>query len=294
MRVTKVLIVIISLLGSCCALAQQNARKARYMKDAAVQHSGLTATVFANDPRPLLQATRAIAAEYGWVVDFEDPLYFSKFDTVDATDPAWRAANPSSKGTLNVAGGAFQSTFPEPSSSASSVAAEVALQKVVEDYNASGNPGKFVVSKEAGRRFTITGLEVKDESGFSKPVPALLDTVITIPLETRNGEEMFDLFLQTLSDTAHTKVVHGSFMTNLLRNSTVAAGGNGVTARSVLSSIVSQLDSQYQLNWTLFYDLDSGMYFLNIWPAMTSLGKGPNGNPNFAPLKRDDTAPVPH
>jgi hypothetical protein len=289
MRIARILLILlISTYGY--AFAQSNSQKAKYMRDGLVEHHGQSATVLANDPRPLLQAARTVAEEYGWVVDFEDPLYSNKFDSVDDTDPTWRAANPNAKGTLSVAGGAFQSEFTEPNS-ISPTAAEMALRKIVEDYDASGNPGKFALSKENDGRFTIVGIEAKDDSGVSKPMLPLLDTRITIPVKARNGRETFDLFLQTLSHATQ-KVVLGSFLTNLLNNSEVMAGGENVTARSLLSSIISQLNTHYKLNWTLFFDLDSSSYHLAIWPAMRTQ-KNASGRSTRMPIEHDDLSKIP-
>jgi len=276
---------------NCAVLAQSNGLRSSYMRDGLVEHRNSSVTVSANDPRPLLQAARAAAEEYGWVVDFEDPPYYSKYDTVDTTDPEWRAAHPTEKGTLSVSGKAFQSRFEEPSSS-SADSAEAALTKIVDDYNESGNPGKFSISKESSGRFVITGRAIRDNTGASRVLNPLLDTLITVPPGTRNGGEAFDLFLQSLSAAAHVKVTQGSFMTNLLNNSTVTVGGDHVPARSILASIVSQLNSHYELNWTLHYDVDSAGYFLSIWPAMIRTGKDAEGNLTFSPLERKTTVPA--
>jgi len=123
-----------------------------------------------------MQAVEAISQEYGWIVDFEDPLYQSHFDLVDATDPEWRASHPNEKGATRVSGGLFQSSFPEPSSIPSGNAEEQVLQKLVADYNSSGNPGKFSVRKEADGRYALVGVSRKDETGKDETVNPLLDT----------------------------------------------------------------------------------------------------------------------
>jgi hypothetical protein len=291
MRATAIILTI--LFSTPYALAQPNGQRSKYMRDGLIDHRGPSATVSANDPRPVLQAARAVAEEYGWVVDFEDPPYHPEYDAIDTTDATWRAANPFAKGTLSVKGGAFQSSFPEPAS-ASTTFAEEALQKIVADYNRSENPGKFALCRESDRRFTITGTAARNGSGSSGPISPLLDTQITIPVKTRSGTATFNLFLQTLSSAAQVKVVHGSFMDNLLQNSSVTVGGDNVAARSILSSIVSQLKTPYELNWTLFYDLDSAMYVLNIWPAMIRTGKDAHGQIIFSPLERRRSTSVAH
>jgi hypothetical protein len=113
--------------------------KPSFMSAALIQHHETAGTLTANDPRPLMQAVEAMGQEYGWIVDFEDPQYRSHFDLVDDTDPTWRANHPNAKGMVRVSGGLFQSTFPEPSTISENVEEKV-LQKLVADYNASGNP----------------------------------------------------------------------------------------------------------------------------------------------------------
>jgi hypothetical protein len=40
-----------------------------------VEHSANSATVVANNPRPLWMAVVALRHEYGWLIDYEDPIY---------------------------------------------------------------------------------------------------------------------------------------------------------------------------------------------------------------------------
>jgi hypothetical protein len=138
------------------------------MNAGVVQHTGAAGTLTSNDPRPLTQAIETISQEYGWIVDFEDPPYRSHFDLVDATDPKWRATHPNEKGAMRISGGLFQSSFPEPST-ISDNAEEQVLQKLVADYNSSGNPGKFVVRKQAEDRYAVIGASRRDETGKTKP-----------------------------------------------------------------------------------------------------------------------------
>jgi len=54
----------------------------------------------------------AVSEEYGWLIDFEDLPYYSSYDLVDDTDPAWRAAHPGAKGSTAQQGAAFQLSSP--------------------------------------------------------------------------------------------------------------------------------------------------------------------------------------
>src|SRR5579863_6641233 len=116
---------VITVLSSFCVRAQDvQARHSRYLDRAEVQHVANSVTVTANSPRPLAQSLTALSEEYSWVIDFEDPPYYSRYDLVDDTDPKWRAANPAAKGVTVVAGDTFQSQFVMNSDTGTSAADE--------------------------------------------------------------------------------------------------------------------------------------------------------------------------
>src|SRR5690348_9662015 len=79
------------------------------VQSAVVEHSSSngTATVSCNRPDALQDALRAVRQQYGWVVNFEKPAYFSSYDLVDDTAPEWRLKHPQAKGVTRTAGGQF-------------------------------------------------------------------------------------------------------------------------------------------------------------------------------------------
>jgi hypothetical protein len=111
MRSVIVVAAIVILAASSAAQIQE--RHARYMDRAEVRHSANSASVVANSPRPLAQAITALSEEYAWVIDFEDPPYYSRHDLVDDTAPQWRASHPNAKGVTAVSGDSFESQYPE-------------------------------------------------------------------------------------------------------------------------------------------------------------------------------------
>jgi len=149
----------------------------------------LLGVLTANDPRPLLQAVEGISEEYGWIVDFEDPLYGSRFDLLDCADPAWRASHPEERGALCVSGGLSESSFPEPSSISAAHAEDELLRKLVSDYDSSGNPGKFAVLQEPDGRYAVIGIARRDDTGKEETVNALLDATISFPVERRDASQ---------------------------------------------------------------------------------------------------------
>jgi hypothetical protein len=275
--------VLLFLLAVSFTVLAQAPTKPMFMNAAVVQHNRAAGTLTANDPRPLSQAIEAISQEYGWLVDFEDPLYRSHFDLVDATDPKWRASHPNEKGATRVSGGLFQSSFPEPSSIASGDAEEQVLQKLVADYNSSGNPGKFIVRKEAEGRYAVIGAWRKDENGQDEAVKALLDTAISIPVQQRDATATLQLIVDTLSAASGVKVKLGTIglSSDPLQEANLTLGGVNVPARTLLLQALDEVSSTSPhfrgiFVWNFLFDADTNAYWLRLRSA-TKTETNPNG-----------------
>jgi hypothetical protein len=220
--------------------------------------------VSANHPRPLFQTVEAVIREYGWVVDYEDPPYFSTFDLTDDTDPRWRASHPNSKGVVRVVGSAFQSTFPEP---VGETTREQVLKKIISDYNLSGNPGKFALRKEGENRYAVMGVAVKDDTGKDKDAPVLLDTLMTVPEAHRSAFDTLNLVLNTLSTTSGVNVHASMLSTNGIGDPDIVVGGKGVPARTLLLQTLSAAHKHRTIRWELRYSPDRPEYFPLIYPV---------------------------
>jgi hypothetical protein len=98
-RMRFLIIAFITIVSSFSAQAQDavQQRHAKYMHHAEVRHLDNSVTVTANSPRPLADTVRALSEEYAWLIDFEEPPYYSNYDLVDDTDSKWRAAHPTAK-----------------------------------------------------------------------------------------------------------------------------------------------------------------------------------------------------
>ena len=253
--------------SSFSAQAQDAVRQPhpRYMDHAEVRHLDNSVTVTADAPRPLADTVMALSEEYAWVIDFEDPPYYSKYDLVDDTNPKWRAAHPTAKGFTLIAGDRFQTQFPEnPHAASSSAEEEHILETVVSDYNASTNPGRFSVVNEGDGRFAIVGTHVKDEQGQDQAIGPILDTPISIPEETRDAYITIETILDALTAKTHIKVSLGLVPSNALMRTQVSIGGQSVPARVLLLRTLSAV--QAKLYWHLYYDHDARWYALNVAP----------------------------
>ena len=239
----------------------------KYMDHAEVRHLPNSVTITANDARPLAQALAALSEEYAWVVDFEAPPFYSKYDLVDDTDAKWRAAHPATKGVTAIAGGSFQSQFPENSNAASSPAEEEhILDTIVSDYNAGANPGRFRVVNEGDGRFAIVGISVKGDNGQDQPVNPILDTLISIPTDTRDAYTTIETILNALTVESGTKVALFTAPTNALAHSQVTVGGQNIPARILLLQTLSA--AKVKLYWRLYYDHDVNMYGFSLLSLM--------------------------
>jgi hypothetical protein len=266
--------------------AQQPQLRPQFMRAGIVEHHGSNATVRANDPRPLLQAIKAIREEYGWIIDYEDPPFFSAHDLSDDTDPRWKAAHPGSDPVWRIAGSAFQSDYPEIATAVpSSPRIADILQKVVSDYNSSGNPGKFSVRKESSSRYSILGTFRKDRDGRDQAVRSILDTAISMPPEPRTPVETLYTILSILSSATGTRVLPLMVPTNTLQGPLLTIGGTGVTARTLLLQTLGQANPRRTLMWDLLFDPDpnTNAYLMNI-EVVTKTTQDGSGHVVLRPL----------
>jgi hypothetical protein len=218
-------LVLIYLLVAPAVSAQTTQPAHSYMQEAVIEHQNGSATVVANSPRPLSQALTAIRREYGWVVDYEDPLYRDS-DLTTWSDPRFP-----SRIFKVPAGGAFQSTYPEGPLMWSQTGDEDAvLEKIVADYNASGNPGQFVVLPQSDGSYAVVGSEP------GSTAPPILSTAVSIPSGTRTLGDTLYLITEAVSAAAGVAVYANPHpgMLNLLVRTQVTVGATGVPARSLL------------------------------------------------------------
>lgn len=182
---------------SCGLISAQSAARPKFFDRARIQHSESGVTVTANDSIPLFQALYALRLEYGWQINWEEAPYFSQFDLVDDTGPKWRAAHPDAKGVTRPAGGLFTATFSEPKPSDPDAERRV-LARLVEEYNATANPGRYVLRVDPDGQLTVVGTEVKDATGALQETSPILDTPLTIAKAKRSVNDTIDSILAAL------------------------------------------------------------------------------------------------
>jgi hypothetical protein len=217
------------------------------------------------------------------MVDYEDPPYDANY-LVDDTNPSWRKAHPEANGVTRVAGGLFTTTFiPGSDMSSGSFDEKRTLDKVVADYEASANPGRFRLRGESAGRFAIVGVGSKGNTGEEKAVAPILDSRISLPVQERSVSDTIQLILQTVSEESEHKVLLGSAPVNLVLQARGKIGGENLPARQLLAQIASA--TRFPMVWRLLYDADSHCYFMNFEIAMDTTGDA-SGVPQLKPIPK--------
>jgi hypothetical protein len=268
----KSIVVATAFLSGYC-LAQSTTRP-KYFDHARIQHDGSGVTVTSNESLPLFQAIYAVRLGYGWLVNWESAPGYSHFDLVDDTGPKWRAAHPDAKGVTRPAGGWFTGTFPEPKESDLD-SERVVLARLVQQYNATDNPGKYVLRTDPYGHFTVIGTEVRDETGSLQKVTPLLDALVDVVKATRSVDATIESILATLESVTGKKVIFGPASRSLFVKSQVTIGGTGVPARDLLQKALA--GTNQALQYDLFFNEDVPAFILNVSPEMMEESDGAGG-----------------
>jgi hypothetical protein len=220
------------------------------------------ATLTAVDARPLDQAVEALREEYGWLLDYEDPVY-SAADLRPTTDQDWPPNIKPTPGLRIIAGGSFTTTYPEQADMGTDQARLSVLQQVLADYLNSGNPGKFRLVQTGPSRFAIVGT--------NKSSPPVLDTVVSVNIQDNALVALHDVLQVVKAKTGHTVDVGWVWPINPLHRCNVSQNFEEVPARTVLLSILDSCHLNLPLQWRFLYDPDTDIYALNlVWGVPVS------------------------
>lgn len=252
----------------------------KFFDRARIQHGGSVVTVTANDPIPLFQALYAVRLEYGWQISWESAPGYSRFDLADDTGTKWRAAHPEEKGVTRPAGGLFTGTFPEPRDASDPDAERLVLARLIQEYNATDNPGRYVLRVDPDGQLTVVGTEVRDETGSLQEISPLLDTPLTLAKATRSVNDAIESILAALQSTTGKKVLFGAVSRSLFMTTQAAMGGERVPARELLQQALAS--TKRPIQYDLFFNPDVPVYILNVSSAMREEDDGLGGR-NLVP-----------
>lgn len=245
--------------------AQNGDGRYGWIENGKVRHDAGTATFSCNFPDPMLEAISTIRLEYGWRVSYEAPPFFSDFDLVDNTPPKWLEEHPNARKGKRVAGGRFTSSYTEYVDMSQSKAGESVLKKIIADYNASGNPGKYKLLKLDDGIYDIVAASVKNKDGVEQKIEPILDTVISIPEQERSLLDTVEMVLAEITRKTGKKAILFTFYSNLLLMDRASIGGKNVSARSLLLRALAA--SNRPLLWDLGYDVNLQTYLFS--PSVT-------------------------
>lgn len=266
---------------SSMVLFGQSAPVDRFWTAGAIRHAKGSATITSSDPRPLWMAMNALEREYGWAIDFDDPLW-GITETAAQHNPQWESLHHGTQSRLP-SGTQFQSTFAEdPTGIHSPIAV---IRAIVDDYNKSGNPGRFEVHALPSGHIEVIGYS--QESAHS--TLDLLATQVSLPARNSVGRlEALNDLVNALSSASGIKVVFGVLPFNLLGRNQIAIPQGPTSARDILTLITDSGD--VQLMWDLLYDFDSQSYFLSLRPRILIETDAIGNNIIVPQLKSDPVA----
>jgi hypothetical protein len=253
------------LIGVALSYCQNGSKPPEYKDHAIMSTSDNILTISASDPRPLLQAIDALSRYYGLTIDYEDPPYTWHGDLRDMTSPVWRSEHPREPGVMGVAGGEFIAHVSLIRDNKHVVSARSYVEKVVSEYNKSGNPGRFTVYEEGPNAIAVVGTSEKNANGNITDVSPVLDTKVNIPREERSLGDALSAILGQVTQTSGTVVELSSGPAMLLLRSRVKVGGNGVAAITLIRSALD--DTGTELHWTCLYEPTLGKYHFNVRPV---------------------------
>ncbi len=256
------------------------------MEHGKIVHNAGSATVQTNDSRALAQAVVAIRQEYGWLVDYEDPIY-SGSELVDARTlyKDWFLAHPELKSGLVAAGGPFVSTYAESFDPAKSTDADRAavLMQVLSDYAKSGYAGHFVLQQLGPGRLAVIG----QNSGNS-----ILSTTISVDFDHTPAFDALEKMLHIVGTKTAYRVGLGFVPNNPLMHCIITSSFTDKTARFILQSV---LDScSLPLTWQALYGVTGNFYLVNLDSAVRVFTDA-EGNRRYGPpppLKSVPRCPV--
>lgn len=244
-------------------LLGQPQNRPTFYDEAQMEQNGEQVSIRAYAPRPLDQVVEGLRAHFLWDVDYEDPIY-GEAELVDNTDPRWQSEHPGARGVTRVAGGVFLTTFTFPKEQGDTHLQQEAavLNKIVQAYNETRNPGKFEVKNENKDRLAIVGISDTRGDGKNKPFTPVLDARIALPAGEYIVADAITRILQLVSQTTGQTIAPGWWPANIVIQTKFKADGREQTARQLLSQICSS--TRLPLVWRLLYDGDTGNYFFSL------------------------------
>ena len=217
------------------------------------------------ESRPLGKVLGKVSHLYGYLVTYEEAQYDEGSElAVDVYSNGKRYRYPAWKPIT------FRLTARQPDGSAvsGSPAPLGLVESLVDQYNSSGNPGRFAAVSDGEYIHVVPAGRTKDgKIGYFQPI---LDTVVASDPQPDRCARVMDNLLQQVGRLRGVEIVLGIAPMNPLISFQCAIRGTGLTAREALKQILQQmgvLSGDYDGNrwtWNFCYDANVAEYFLNL------------------------------
>lgn len=239
-----------------------------------------TATVFTYSHRPLEDAIYQINEEYGWSINYEDAPTVNASEVVE-DDPDFRRSHPHLQEGYLPNGHPFQSTFKETRTHHAEK--ETVLRQLLQDYNASTNPGRYSLEHAAQKGYVIVGTEYKSESGSEVAITPLLSCAISLTITPMSLRDALQLVAKQVNDTCKTNLnaEYAAQMLGQLGAGNASGTYSKESARDVIEDLL--LQQRGLLYYFVEYVPGLNMFYLQTFLVRETI-TGTDGNQIRSPV----------
>jgi hypothetical protein len=220
-----------------------------------------------NQPRPLEVALDKLEKLMGIPINYEDPRYQCAADLQDTTDQvqsaAQKAAHPTFRIIVPTAGAlVFDSLMPAVPQPVDALAA---VTQLVQQHQAKGNSGRFIV-KTVGSVLTVEPGAARNAGCTWTTVSPLMETKIGFASQTRDATDTLTLILNSLTKQVGVKVGLARLPMLSFVKKTATIGANDEPANVVMVRLFEQLSSTPSsvFSYHLFFDPATNSYMADI------------------------------
>jgi hypothetical protein len=219
------------------------------------------------DPRPLQQAAELLERKLGVPISYEDPVWASSRDTVQASRlPDNRevvARQPNWKGNLVPRGGTVTVVVPTTPEAKQAINPAYLIQAVISSYEACGNSAQFTVVRFGENEFSIVPTKGEDKAGRLVDQVSPLDLKISFPEEERSLPATVDLISLAIGVRP---IRFDSSPDAYSRAPRVRVGAENEPAREVLARAL-RIPGGTKLSFHLNYMPDVQFYVIGLNPV---------------------------
>jgi hypothetical protein len=219
------------------------------------------------DPRPVAKALEVLSDRHGIAITYEDPRTEFAGDLVDITSEISRSPPKPGQKIWGLRSRSIDVTYSVSPVTGEPQDVAATIRKIL-DMHAAGGGSQFELIEE-GQNLHVVPVMVRNSQGTLQATSSVLDTRISLPMQSRSGLETVAAICQALSAAAKVRVVLGMLPISAMANDQIVEGAASEPARNILSrslkdlsaTTVKRLDEreERQYVWWLFFDPNQKM-----------------------------------